>query len=168
MLTNNDVRIVDLDSSDVPRWRGKIVALSDRLAESGRKTEALRGFDGMVKYEEDYMNSFLNRYDGGFDVGVVSLALDNDELAGFILVKKLIDWNTGLRQAIVDKLVVAEGHEGRGIADMLLSHAEDVAANEGCSLLYIEHFSPNHRAAYVYERHGFSPFANVLSKTLGR
>lgn len=70
------------------------------------------------------------------------------------------------RHAYVTDLVVDEKFRGRGIGRSLLAEAEKVARGKGLERLIIGVLAGNDRAARLYGRFGFEPYASALVKAL--
>lgn len=68
------------------------------------------------------------------------------------------------RIAEVDNLVVMPGHRRRGIAGLLLRHAEDWARHRGLASLELGVWEFNAGAVACYEAAGFAPTTRRLSK----
>ena len=66
----------------------------------------------------------------------------------------------------VQRLWVAEGQRGRGVAGRMLQRAEDEARRRGCHGAWIDTFSPV--ALGVYQRAGYAPFGALPEFPKGR
>ena len=66
----------------------------------------------------------------------------------------------------VQRLWVAEGQRGRGVAGRMLALAEDEARRRGCHGAWIDTFSPV--ALGVYQRAGYRPFGALADFPPGR
>lgn len=165
-----NIMITTMKTDDVTKYRGKIVRLSMRLVPEALKMDAFNGDnDKYARIEEETVNDYLNHYDADYDEnGIILLAIDkdDDELAGFAIVKQQDDWNTGDNGCIVRKIVVDSDYEGKGIGTCLLSEAERIAGIHNARFLYIEHFANNMRASGVYTHYGFKPYVITLAKKL--
>jgi GNAT superfamily N-acetyltransferase len=73
---------------------------------------------------------------------------------------------TGVEQAYVGELVVAEEAEGQGAATALLAAAETWAHERGARLIALETGVRNTRARTFYERHGYGEESIKLVKVL--
>ncbi len=94
------------------------------------------------------------RLDAADPVVLVATAV-NEELAGFVHLRSLTDYYTRRQHGHVADLVVAEGHEGRGVATRLLAAGEEWARDQGYEWLTISVFDENARAAKLYEHLGY-------------
>jgi ribosomal protein S18 acetylase RimI-like enzyme len=75
--------------------------------------------------------------------------------AGFIHLQQVQDFFGDDEHCHVSDLAIAPGFEGRGLAGLLLAHAESFARERGCTRLTLSVFPGNTRARALYERHGF-------------
>jgi ribosomal protein S18 acetylase RimI-like enzyme len=102
--------------------------------------------------------------------GVVLVAVDEDEVVGFVALQTAVPWERldepPGAYALVSDLVVAESHRGRGLGRALLAAAEDHARAEGARELCINVLSHNRVAAGLYRAAGFAPYLEMLSKPL--
>lgn len=76
-------------------------------------------------------------------------------IAGFVHVRSLEDYFRRRRHGHVADLVVAEGHEGRGIATALLEHAEAWSRAQGYDWMTLGVFEENIRAERLYRNLGY-------------
>lgn len=101
---------------------------------------------------------------------IILVAEDGDSLAGLAtLVERTILANPvrpERRIAEIDNLVVMPTHRRRGIAGLLLRHAEDWARGRGIGILELGVWEFNAGAAACYEAAGFAPTTRRLSKTV--
>lgn len=58
----------------------------------------------------------------------------------------------------VHDVVVAASHRGRGIAEQMLTHVEQIARSRGACKLTLEVLSGNHSAQKLYRRVGFDNY----------
>ncbi|QDF99198.1 GNAT family N-acetyltransferase [Azoarcus sp. DD4] len=94
------------------------------------------------------------------------LAFDGDEACG--LINCFEGFSTFAAQPLlnVHDIVVHADRRGRGIAQALLSAAEDAARALGCCKLTLEVLSNNRAALAAYEHAGFRPY--VLDPAAGQ
>jgi GNAT superfamily N-acetyltransferase len=85
----------------------------------------------------------------------VFVAIVEDVLAGFIHVRSLEDYYRRRRHGHVADLVVADGHEGQGIATALLARAEEWSRAQGYDWMTIGVFEENARAERLYQKLGY-------------
>lgn len=101
---------------------------------------------------------------------IILVAEDNGALAGLAtLAEKTIPANPvrpERRIAEIDNLVVLPGHRRRGIAGLLLRHAEDWARGRGIASLELGVWEFNAGAGACYEAAGFAPTTRRLSKAV--
>ncbi len=77
-------------------------------------------------------------------------------VAGFVHVRSAEDYyRRGRRHGHVADLVVAEGHEGQGIATALLARAEEWCRAQGHDWMTLGVFEQNIRAEQLYQKLGF-------------
>jgi ribosomal protein S18 acetylase RimI-like enzyme len=92
---------------------------------------------------------------------VVFVAHEGDELAGYIALRRHDE------RMVVEQVLVAPGHEQRGIAHRMLEHAEGYAIAARARSLDIVVEADNWRARSFYRRLGYVPVqAEVLELTL--
>jgi ribosomal protein S18 acetylase RimI-like enzyme len=82
----------------------------------------------------------------------VFVARENGLLAGYVALSRV-----GARVALVEQLLVAPGHERRGVGRRLLGCAEGYAISEGAQRLQIVVEAGNGAARSFYRRCGFIP-----------
>ena len=76
-------------------------------------------------------------------------------VAGFVHVRSLEDYFRRRKHGHVADLVVAEGHEGQGIATALLAKAEDWTRAQGYDWMTLGVFEQNVRAESLYQKLGY-------------
>ncbi len=100
----------------------------------------------------------------------ILVADDGGVLAGLAtLVERTIPSNPvrpERRIAEIDNLVVMPGHRRRGIAGLLLRHAEDWARSRGVTSLELGVWEFNAGAVACYEAAGFVPTTRRLSRAV--
>jgi ribosomal-protein-alanine N-acetyltransferase len=90
-------------------------------------------------------------------VDTVFVARERGSLAGYVALHRDAD------DAIcVDQLLVAPGHQKRGVGKRLLAHAEGYAISQGARTLRIVVEEENRPARAFYQRVGFVPVAHEL------
>ncbi len=85
----------------------------------------------------------------------VFVAETDGAIAGFVHVRSLEDYYRRCNHGHVADLLVAEGHEGQGIATALLKHAEEWARAQGYDWMTLGVFEQNVRAERLYHKLGF-------------
>jgi ribosomal protein S18 acetylase RimI-like enzyme len=88
---------------------------------------------------------------------VVFVAREDGVQAGYVAVAR----NAG-EGLVIEQLLVAPGHEHRGVGRRLLAHAEGYAIAQGAPSLLIVAEPDNHAARGFYRRCGFVPVAREL------
>jgi GNAT superfamily N-acetyltransferase len=100
----------------------------------------------------------------------ILVADDGGVLAGLAtLIERTIPANPvrpERRIAEIDNLVVMPGHRRRGVAGLLLRHAEDWARDRGIASLELGVWEFNAGAVACYEAAGFTPTVRRLSKPI--
>jgi ribosomal protein S18 acetylase RimI-like enzyme len=91
------------------------------------------------------------------DRDVVFVARERDERAGYVALRV-----TESDTMTVEQLLVAPGHEQRGVGRRLLAHAEGYAIARRAKALRIVVEEENRTARNLYRRLGFVPFGPEL------
>jgi ribosomal protein S18 acetylase RimI-like enzyme len=129
--------------------RGQVMDLAPRLSEgvaAWRDPEAVgRAVRGWVA------GSLETAAEPGHAVFVAEA---DGEIAGLITVTEKVHF-TGQVDAYVGELVVAAGHERRGIATRLMAAAETWAARRGLAFITLETGAANEPARSLYAALGF-------------
>ncbi|WP_158881784.1 GNAT family N-acetyltransferase [Rhodanobacter sp. L36] len=95
------------------------------------------------------------------------VAEDTDgERVGFVELHKTQDFFTGRSNCHVHNIVVAPGHDGRGVGRALMTHAETWAREHHCSLMTLAVFPGNERARALYESCGYGTDLLRMAKPL--
>lgn len=82
---------------------------------------------------------------------------DFGKAVGFLRLQETRDFFSGNANCHISDLVVAHGHDGKGIGRALLDHAQVYAKHHRCALITLAVFDGNSRARALYERAGFGP-----------
>ncbi len=98
---------------------------------------------------------------------VVLVAECDDQFAGFIHLQNKADHFTNESVGYIADIAVHPGHEGKGVAGRLLDAAQEWAIGQGMRTITLQVFEGNHRAARLYERHGFSRDVIQYTRALG-
>jgi ribosomal protein S18 acetylase RimI-like enzyme len=93
---------------------------------------------------------------------MVFVARDGAQPAGYVALQP--DFDTHVVR--IDQILVAPGHERRGIGHRLLAHAEGYAIAQGAEVLRIVVEESNWRARTFYRRSGFVPVQTELMELL--
>jgi GNAT superfamily N-acetyltransferase len=87
---------------------------------------------------------------------VVFTAWERGVPAGYVAVRPAPD------APVVEQLLVAEGHQGRGVGRRLLAYVEGYAIGQRASVLRIVVETENHPARRLYRRLGYVPVEDEL------
>ncbi|MDE2308215.1 MAG: GNAT family N-acetyltransferase [Xanthomonadaceae bacterium] len=120
-----------------------------------RRHECIEGIrDDLLKHlEEQPANSYL------------FVAEDADgERVGFIHIQRTADFFTGRSNCHISDLAVLPQHEGKGVGQALLAHAEEWAREHQCQLVTLAVFPGNERARALYEASGYATDLLRLAK----
>lgn len=74
---------------------------------------------------------------------------------GFVHLQRTEDFFTGRSNCHIADLAVAPAHEGRGVGNALLAHAEQWAREHHCQLVTLAVLPGNERARALYESAGY-------------
>lgn len=96
----------------------------------------------------------------------VFVAVSENTITGFIHVRSVEDYYRRRSHGHIADLVVAEGHEGQGIATALLGRAEEWSRAQGYDWMSINVFEENVRAEGLYRKLGYSRDVVRLLKPL--
>ena len=107
-------------------------------------------FGGLPGWSEERVIDVLSR-------DVVFIARDGGQLAGFVALRR----EDG-GPIVIEQLLVAAGHERRGIGRRLLAYVEGYAIAERARALQIVVEQDNHSARSFYRRSGFLPVETEL------
>lgn len=80
---------------------------------------------------------------------------DDGERVGFLHLQNTNDFFTGAPNCHISDLVVAPGHDGKGIGSALLAYAYDWAREHHCRHVTLAVFPGNERARALYAKHGY-------------
>jgi tRNA (adenine37-N6)-methyltransferase len=98
--------------------------------------------------------------------GGVLVAARADEPLGVISLHEQRDFLTGAPQAYIAILAVSAAAEGTGVADLLMTAAEEWARAHGYGHIALDTFASNGRARRFYQRHGYREEVHKLVKPL--
>jgi ribosomal protein S18 acetylase RimI-like enzyme len=166
-MTGTDVRAYDPDGDREELWAMK------------RKFELELGVGGgeekAATYEEKLDSTYRERYLAWVDrcvadedcVFVVDSEVDGNRLGGyfFLLPERLaFVWDA----AVLNELYVRPEHRGTGLVDELMDRIVERARGQDLPLdrLVFDVDRENERARAVYDRHGFTHWAEMLSRDL--
>ncbi|MES2256160.1 MAG: GNAT family N-acetyltransferase [Pseudomonadota bacterium] len=96
----------------------------------------------------------------------VFVAVIENVVAGFVHVRSLEDYYRRRKHGHVADLVVADGHEGKGVATTLLERAEEWSRAQGFDWMTIAVFEQNARAERLYQKLGYGRDVIRLLKPL--
>jgi GNAT superfamily N-acetyltransferase len=89
------------------------------------------------------------------DDPILFVAEVDGAVAGFVHLRSFEDFHRRRPHGHVADLIVADGHEGKGIATALLAKAEEWARAQGYDWLSLGVFEGNVRAEKLYRKFGF-------------
>ena len=107
-------------------------------------------FGGLPGWSEERVIDVLSQ-------DLVFIARDGGQLAGFVALRS----EEG-DAIVIEQLLVASGHERRGIGRRLLAYVEGYAISERARSLRIVVEQDNHSARSFYRRSGFLPVQSEL------
>ena len=154
--------IRDFQPGDVNACRACVVELQD----SGREIDPrLRTGESMADEYWLQMHARCREQSG-----TILVAQRGDAVIGFVMLLARVA-HEGLDEppgdyALVAELVVLDGHRGAGIGRALLRAAEHLARESGATELRIGVLSRNLPARGLYLDEGFTPYSEMLSKSL--
>jgi GNAT superfamily N-acetyltransferase len=85
----------------------------------------------------------------------IFVAVMDDAVVGFIHVRSLEDYYRRCKHGHVADVVVAETHEGRGVATALLAKAEEWSRDQGYDWMTLGVFEQNAHAERLYQKLGY-------------
>lgn len=115
----------------------------------------------IFQWPDDYPSEQTVRTDIGR--GELYVITDNDQIAGAICLNqrqdeqyKDINWLLdGSKVMVVHRLVVAPHLQGRGLAQKLMTFAEQLAADEGYTCIRLDAYTGHARTRQFYEQRGY-------------
>jgi ribosomal protein S18 acetylase RimI-like enzyme len=119
------------------------------------------GGEGLSDFAREHVVAGLAARPQAYSV----LAFDADKAVG--LVNCIEGFSTFACRPLVNvhDVAVLASHRGRGIAERMLAHAEEIARERGAVKLTLEVLSGNHGAMRLYERIGYAGYQ--LDPTMG-
>ncbi|MBM0066398.1 GNAT family N-acetyltransferase [Alkalicoccobacillus gibsonii] len=96
----------------------------------------------------------------------IFIAESGGDKLGYIELRIQDDYFTNRKQAYVSAIAVSEKSEGKGIAKILMNHAEEWAINQGLTQVSLDVFLKNKKAIDVYEHLGFQKEIVKMVKSL--
>ncbi len=139
-----------------------VMALVERVIDAMRS-------HGIDQWDDVYPT--LDWFTADVEAETLWIAKDADgRVAGVCVVNEYQDpeyadvewsWNAE-RVAVVHRLMVDPGAQGRGVARRLMAEAERVAVARGCSVVRLDAFSKNPRALSLYAGLGYRDAGEVL------
>lgn len=167
-MTDATVRALDPDDDGDRRalWSLKRAFETDLGTGTGDETKAATY---EAKLTEEYRRRWLAWVDRcvADDDRCLTLAVVDGAAVGYVFVlpeRLSFVWDA----AVVNELYVAPDHRGTGVADALLDAAVDLAREQDLPLdrLLLDVDPGNERAYAFYERHGFEPWGEIVSREL--
>ncbi|HEV7775515.1 MAG TPA: GNAT family N-acetyltransferase [Luteibacter sp.] len=89
---------------------------------------------------------------------------EDGQPVGFVHLQKTQDFFNGRTNCHISDLAVAHEHEGRGVGQALLAHAEEWAREHRCQFVTLAVFPGNERAREMYENNGYGADLLRLAK----
>lgn len=115
---------------------------------------------------DDFQRSFMETCFAN-SAAATLLAWDGAEPQGFVHVEPAVDPMNGEACGYVSLLAVTEPAEGKGVAQALMTAAEEWSRRQGFRLLCLDVFAGNRRGRDFYARQGFGEETLRLVKALG-
>lgn len=143
----NDTLLIRLADDDDEFILGLVPRFADfTLPPWRRRHECLAGIrDDLLRHLEDQPpNSWL------------FVAESDGCRVGFVHLQRSTDFFTRRSNCHISDLAVAPEHEGFGVGQALLAHAEDWAREHQCQLVTLAVFPGNERARRLYEANGYA------------
>ena len=135
------------------------------------------GAGGSAKKEATYAEKLTSEYRQRYtdwverclsvDPACIQLAVVDDTPAGYVFVLPetyAMIWDAG----VINELYLAPEHRSSGLADSLLAAGVSVIETQSLPLsrVILDVSPENERAQAVYERHGFTPWGELLVREL--
>ncbi len=135
------MQISSASAADIPALCGMLGLLFTQEAEFSPDREAQARGLGLILATPE-LGTILVAREAGAIIGMVSLLFT-------------VSTALGSRVALLEDMVVAPDHRGKGIGSCLLEAAIDHAHNTGCGRITLLTDRVNARAQSFYRRHGF-------------
>ena len=145
-----------------PEDRAEIVQIAQRITEFG--LPPWRDVQKALAWHDGATEDIFKETEPGDSTFVA--AAHNGGLLGFVTLRTNRDFQTGEEQGYVSDFAVTQAAEGRGVAQALMSAAEDWARTRGFRCLALDVFAMNTRARAFYARFGFAEQNLKLVKVL--
>lgn len=142
--------------------RDAVLALADRLTVG---VAGWRSPDLVLDAVRGWVSSDLERLDDGATDRAVYVAVEGNEVAGFIAVNGNAHWS-GEVDAYIGELVVRPDRERRGIGRKLVRAAEGWAAARGLRRIRLATGAANVGALQLYARLGYEIEDVTVSKSV--
>ena len=122
---------------------------------------------GIFQWNEHYPNK--TAFENDVDREELFVLDYNNEIAGCIVISTLMDeeyipikWlNRTANNIYIHRLAVHPKHQGKGIAQHLMSFAERLAKENGNISIRLDTFSQNKRNQKFYEQRGYKRLGNI-------
>jgi ribosomal protein S18 acetylase RimI-like enzyme len=124
--------------------------------------EQIRGFD--ASNAERLLSAFLKQP----ELGRGWIALDDQQILGYLLCSRVFSFEHGGPTAAIDELYVIADARGGGVGKLLVGTAERAMRDAGCGHIEMEVATSNVRAQHFYSVLGFSSRAgySMMHKAL--
>lgn len=155
--TSSQIKIVDYEE----QFKERTIELLEEFYQYLIHIDPLKRMRIQPGYGETELKKILK--DVGSQEGVFYLAVNGDEIAGFVTVvihRQTPDDLLGVIPTTIGRvtnLYVSALNRQKGLGTSLLQKAEDYAKSQGCDVMKIEVFAPNEPARNFYEKLGYEP-----------
>ncbi len=140
--------------------REAVLRLAPRLHQG---VAAWRSKEGVTQAAHGWLTTSLNALEAGDHAAWV--AEDNGDVIGFASVCEQAHWS-GEMDAYIGELVVAQEHEGRGVARTLLATVEHWARSQKLTRIRLSTGAANDHARRMYEQS--TPRRSASGRSAGR
>jgi len=103
---------------------------------------------------------------GNPETGAVFVCEEEGEIAGMISVLATVSTALGARVALLEDMIVAPGHRGKGVGTMLIQHAFRYAESRGYGRITLLTDHDNVQAQRFYQQKGFSRSDMIVLRKL--
>jgi len=140
--------------------REAVLRLAPRLHQG---VAAWRSKEGVTQAAHGWLITSLNALEAGDHAAWV--AEHNGDVIGFASVCEQAHWS-GEMDAYIGELVVAQEHEGRGVARTLLATVEHWARSQKLTRIRLSTGAANDHARRMYEHYGYQAEDVTLTRPL--
>lgn len=134
--------------SDIPALCGLLGALFSQEAEFSADEKAqTRGLEMLIADSR---------------IGHILVARERGEILAMVNILYTLSTALGGRVALLEDMIVAEPHRGRGVGRQLLEYALEFAGSQGCGRITLLTDGDNHGAHRFYQSQGFEHSSMVV------